>query len=59
MKLYYSSGACSMAVHSVLLETHRLFDLERVDLKTHRTASGQDYYAINPKGSVPALELGS
>lgn len=59
MKLYYSPGACSMAVHIVLLETGRMFELERVDLKTHRTASGADYYAINPKGSVPALQLGS
>ncbi len=59
MKLYYSPGACSMAVHIVLQETHRLFHLERVDLKTHRTESGADYFAINPKGSVPALEIGS
>ncbi|MBA2543977.1 MAG: glutathione transferase GstA [Deltaproteobacteria bacterium] len=59
MKLYYSPGACSLAVHIVLLETHRRFDLERVDLKTHRTASGADFYAINPKGYVPVLELGS
>ena len=48
-----------MAVHIVLLETRRLFDLERVDLKTKRTASGEDFFAINPKGSVPVLQLGS
>ncbi len=59
MKLYYSPGACSMAVHIVLLETRRLFDLDRVDLKTKRTASGEDFFAINPKGSVPVLQLGS
>jgi glutathione S-transferase len=59
MKLYYSPGACSQAVHIVLLETNRRFELERVDLKTHRTVSGADFYTINPKGSVPVLELGA
>jgi glutathione S-transferase len=57
MKLYYAPGACSLAPHIVLREAERRFDLERVDLKTHRTASGADYYQINPKGYVPALQL--
>jgi glutathione S-transferase len=57
MKLYYAPGACSLSPHIVLREAERRFDLERVDLKTHRTASGADYRAINPKGYVPALEL--
>jgi glutathione S-transferase len=57
MRLYYSPGACSLSPHIVLREVDRDFDLDRVDLRTHRTASGQDYYAINPKGNVPALEL--
>lgn len=57
MKLFYSPGACSLAAHIVLRETDRRFDLERVDLKTHRTASGTSYYTINPKGYVPTLEL--
>ena len=54
MKLYYSPGACSLSPHIVLREAGRRFDLERVDLKTHRTASGADYYKINRKGSVDA-----
>src|SRR5580765_4319818 len=57
MKLYYAPGACSLAAHIVLREIDRTFDLERVDLKTHRTARGVDYYTINPKGYVPALAL--
>jgi glutathione S-transferase len=57
MKLYYAPGACSLAAHIVLREIDRTFDLERVDLKTHRTARGVDYYTINPKGYVPALQL--
>jgi glutathione S-transferase len=58
MKLYYAPGACSLAPHIALREAGRTFDLERVDLATHRTASGRDFYEINPKGYVPVLELG-
>ena len=57
MKLYYSPGACSLAPHIALREAERRFDLERVDLKTRRTASGRDFTEINPKGYVPCLEL--
>jgi len=57
MKLYYAPGACSLAAHIALREADRRFDLERVDLKTHRTASGADYSLVNPKGYVPALQL--
>jgi glutathione S-transferase len=41
----------------VLRELDRSFDLVRVDLETGRTASGADFYAINPKGQVPVLQL--
>ena len=57
MKLYYAPGACSLAAHSARRAAERRFDLERVDLKTHRTASGADYSLVNPKGYVPALQL--
>jgi glutathione S-transferase len=57
MKLYYSPGACSQAVHIALREAGRPFSLERVDLRTHRTESGQDWLSLNPKGYVPVLEL--
>jgi len=57
MKLFYSPGACSLAVHIALREIERTFELERVDLKSHRTTSGADFTQINPKGYVPALRL--
>ncbi len=57
MKLFFSPGACSLAPHIVLKETQQTFKLEKVDTGTHTTAGGADYYAINPKGAVPVLEL--
>jgi glutathione S-transferase len=59
MKLFYSPGACSLAPHIVLRETAQAFTLERVDLRTHTTEHGKNYYDINPKGAVPVLEIGN
>jgi glutathione S-transferase len=55
MKLYYAPWACSLADHIALLEAGFEFDLEAVDLRTKRTASGSDFLQVNPRGFVPAL----
>jgi len=57
MKLYHAPGACSLAPHIALNEAGLDFDAVKVDLKKHQLADGTDYYTINPKGSVPLLEL--
>ena len=57
MKLYYSLGACSLSPHIVLREVGLEFELESVDLATHKTASGADFKSVNPKGCVPTLVL--
>ena len=57
MKLYFSPGACSLGPHISLHEAGLSFDLVRVDLRSHKTEGGEDFYAINPKGYVPALQL--
>jgi glutathione S-transferase len=57
MKLYYSPGACSQAPHILLHEIGLSHDAARVDLKSHTLEDGSSYYGINPKGSVPALQL--
>lgn len=57
MKLYYATGTCSLSPHIVALEAGLTLQLEKVDTKTKRTENGQDYWQINPKGYVPALQL--
>ncbi len=57
MKLYYSPGACSLASHIALHESGLPFQAIAAPTKTHRLPDGTDYYAINPLGYVPLLEL--
>jgi glutathione S-transferase len=55
--LYFSPGACSLHPQIALREAELPFDLVRVDLRAHKLHDGSDYYAVNPKGYVPLLEL--
>ena len=56
-KLYYSPGACSMAVHITLEEVGAAFELTRILIPTGET-NRPAYLAINSKARVPALALG-
>ena len=58
MKLYYSPGACSLSPHIVVREAGLDVQLEKVDTKNHALKAENDYYAVNPKGYVPALDIG-
>jgi glutathione S-transferase len=57
MKLYYSPGACSLSPHIAFREAGLPVTLVKASTKTHQLDDGTDYYAINPKGYVPLLEL--
>lgn len=57
MKLFYKPGACSLASHITLRESGKDFTLDGVDLMKKRLENGDDFFAINPKGQVPALLL--
>ncbi|NMO15401.1 glutathione transferase GstA [Pyxidicoccus fallax] len=57
MKLFYSPGACSLSPHIVLQETGLPFEIVKVDIRAKKTEAGADYWAINPKGYVPAIQL--
>lgn len=58
MKLYHSPGSCSLGILVLLEEVSAEYEIQIVDLKTgmHRQPA---YLAQNPKGKVPALDLGS
>jgi glutathione S-transferase len=57
MKLYYAPGACSLSPHIVANEAGIALDLVEVDNRTKTIVREGDYWDVNPKGYVPALEL--
>jgi glutathione S-transferase len=59
MKLYFAPGACSLSPHIVLEEAGIAAETEQVNNQEKKTKTGKDYWSINPKGQVPALQLDS
>ncbi|MGE3303740.1 MAG: glutathione transferase GstA [Hyphomonadaceae bacterium] len=57
MKLYYFPGACSLSPHIALHESGLAFEAVRVDPRTRTLPDGSDFYALQPLGYVPLLEL--
>ena len=57
MKLYYSPGACSLSPHIVSRELGIPVELKKTSTKDKTIDGGGDYWKVNGKGYVPALEL--
>lgn len=53
-KLYYSPGACSMAVHILLNELGQQYELQKVSVQEGQTRT-PEYLKMNPRGQVPLL----
>ena len=56
MKLFFAPGTCSLSCKILLLEAGAKFELEKVDIRAKKY-SGGDFRQVNPKGSVPVLQL--
>lgn len=54
-KLYYSPTSCGAASFIAAFANYVNLDVEQVNLSTHKTSSGKDFFKINAKGNVPAL----
>ncbi|MBV8938864.1 MAG: glutathione S-transferase family protein [Alphaproteobacteria bacterium] len=52
--LYYSPGACSMAIHVVLNELGAPFELKKVSIGNAKQPDAE-LLKVNPRGSVPVL----
>jgi glutathione S-transferase len=57
MKLYYSPGACSLSPHIVSREAGIPVELKKVNTKDKTIEGGGDFWKVNSRGYVPALEL--
>ena len=54
--LYYSPGACSMAVHVLLNEIAADFKLENVSIREGKNRE-PEFLKMNPRGQVPTLVI--
>ena len=56
-KLYYTPTSCGAASFIAAFSAGVKLQAEQVNIQTHVTASGADFYSINSKGNVPTLVL--
>lgn len=54
LTLWYSPGACSLAIHCILLEAGLIFDLAEIDAVK---GIPESFHAINPKLKIPVLVI--
>jgi glutathione S-transferase len=54
MKLYYASGACSFAIHAMLIECGAQFEAQKVDLQGGEQRQ-PEFLKINSRGQIPVL----
>lgn len=57
VKLYYTPTSCGASSFISVFIAGINFECEAVDLATHITESGVNFYNINPKGNVPTIVL--
>jgi len=58
-KLFYTPTSCGAGAFLVANYAGLDLEMEETDLQTHKTATGTDFYSVNPKGNVPCLILPS
>jgi glutathione S-transferase len=56
-KLYYTATSCGAASFIAAFTAEIGLEAEQVNIQTHQTASGADFFSINTKGNIPALVL--
>lgn len=54
-KIYYTSTSCGAASFITASLGGLSFESEQVDIRAKKTASGNDFRKINPKGNVPTI----
>jgi len=55
MKLFYSPGACSIGIHTLLEEIGKPYEAVRLDLRAGEQQK-PPFSEINPKGKVPTIQ---
>jgi len=57
LKLFYSPDTCGAASFIAAYSIGLNIDCEQVNIQTHMTSSGINFFTVNPKGNIPCLIL--